>query len=70
VDYYERISSRSMEHYDFYYCFGLFKLAGICQQIYYRSFHGQTQDERFKVLGGVTTILEKAAMRVIEKSKL
>ncbi|MEN8246819.1 MAG: phosphotransferase family protein, partial [Thermodesulfobacteriota bacterium] len=64
VDYYEQISGRSMEHYDFYYCFGLFKLAGICQQIYYRSFHGQTQDERFKVLGGVTTILEKAAMRV------
>ena len=70
VEYYEQISSRSMGHYDFYYCFGLFKLAGICQQIYYRSFHGQTQDERFKVLGGVTTILEKAAMRVIEKSPL
>jgi len=70
VDYYEEISGRSMAHYDFYYCFGLFKLAGIAQQIYYRFYHGQTQDERFKVLGGVTTILEKAAKRVIEQSKL
>jgi len=67
---YESLSGRSMRHYDFYYCFGLFKLAGIVQQIYYRFYHGQTQDERFKVLGGVTGILERAAMRIIEKSKL
>jgi len=70
VDFYERISGRSMAYYDFYYCFGLFKLAGIVQQIYYRFYHGQTQDERFKVMGGVTGILERAAMRVIEKSRL
>jgi len=70
VDYYEQLSGRSMALYDFYYCFGLFKLAGIAQQIYYRFYHGQTQDERFKVLGNVTTILEKAAKRVIERSKL
>ncbi len=67
---YENLSGRPMRHYDFYYCFGLFKLAGIVQQIYYRSYHGQTQDERFKVLGEVTAILERAAMRVIDKSKL
>ena len=67
---YENLSGRSMRHYDFYYCFGLFKLAGICQQIYYRFYHGQTHDERFKVFGGVTAILERAAMRVIERSKL
>ena len=67
---YEKLSGRPMRHYDFYYCFGLFKLAGIVQQIYYRSYHGQTQDERFKMMGEVTAILERAAMRVIEKSKL
>lgn len=67
---YENLSGRSMKDYDFYYCFGLFKLAGICQQIYYRSYHGQTQDERFKVYGQVTGILERAAMRVIEQSTL
>jgi len=67
---YEELSGRPMTHYGFYYCFGLFKLAGICQQIYYRYYHGQTQDEHFKVFGGVTGILEKAAMRVIEGPKL
>jgi len=70
VDFYEQISGRSMAYYDFYYCFGLFKLAGIVQQIYYRFYHGQTKDERFKVMGGVTGILERAAKRVIEKSRL
>lgn len=67
---YEDLSGRPMGHYDFYYCFGLFKLAGICQQIYYRFYHGQTTDERFSVLGSVTAILERAAMRVIKGSKL
>ena len=67
---YEKLSGRPMVHYDFYFCFGLFKLAGICQQIYYRFFHGQTQDERFKVFGDVTGILVRAAMRVIEGSRL
>jgi aminoglycoside phosphotransferase (APT) family kinase protein len=67
---YKNLSGRSMKHYVFYYCFGLFKLAGICQQIYYRYYHGQTKDERFSVLGSVTGILERAAMRVIEGSKL
>ena len=70
VAFYEELSGRPMTHYDFYYCFGLFKLAGICQQIYFRYYHGQTQDERFKVFGSGTTILEKAAMRVIERSTL
>ena len=70
VAFYEQLSGRPMTHYDFYYCFGLFKLAGICQQIYYRYYHGQTQDERFKVFGHVTAILEKAAMGVIGGSKL
>jgi aminoglycoside phosphotransferase (APT) family kinase protein len=48
VDYYEKISGRSMALYDFYYCFGLFKLAGIVQQIYYRYHHGQTRTNASK----------------------
>ena len=34
--------------FSFYYCYGLFRLAGIVQQIYYRSYHGQTEDPRFQ----------------------
>ena len=37
-------------NFDFYFCFGLFRLAVIAQQIYYRFYHGQTKDERFKFL--------------------
>ena len=70
VAFYERLSCRAIEHYDFYLCFGLFKLAGIVQQIYYRYYHGQTQDPRFQKMGYVVGILEKTAMNIIEHSKL
>jgi len=63
-------SGRSFENFEFYYCFGMFRLAVIAQQIYYRYFHGQTKDKRFGVLIFVVHILERAAVKVIEESKL
>ena len=36
------------ENFDFYYCFGLFRLAVIAQQIYYRYDHKQTNNPAFK----------------------
>ncbi len=56
--------------FDFYFCFGLFRLAVIAQQIYYRYYHGQTKDERFKMLIIAVQALEETARNVIEKSKL
>lgn len=56
--------------FDFYFCFGLFRLAVIAQQIYYRYYHGQTKDERFKMLIIAVQVLEEIARNVIEKSKL
>ncbi|MFC2949663.1 phosphotransferase family protein [Virgibacillus sediminis] len=44
---YARKSGRNVAHMDFYLTFAYFKLAVICQQIYYRWKKGQTQDERF-----------------------
>ncbi len=38
VDYYGKKTCRDTEQFDFYYCFGLFRLAVIAQQIYYRYF--------------------------------
>jgi aminoglycoside phosphotransferase (APT) family kinase protein len=55
---------------DFYFCFGLFRLAVIVQQIYYRFYHGQTKDERFKSLIVVAHILEEQANRAMEQSGL
>lgn len=59
-----------IDHIDFYYCFGLFRLAVIAQQIYYRFYHGQTKDERFKLMIFAVHVLQEAAKKVIEASDL
>lgn len=41
-------SGQSVDNFPFYFCFGLFRLTVIGQQIYYRYYHGMTQDQRFK----------------------
>jgi len=61
VAFYEGLSGKTIENMNFYYCFGLFRLAGIAQQIYYRFYHGQTKDERFKMLIFAVQVLAKAA---------
>jgi aminoglycoside phosphotransferase (APT) family kinase protein len=63
---YSQQSGRPVQHFDFYYCFGLFRLAVIAQQIYYRYYHGQTQDERFQVLVQAVHVLDRTARQVIE----
>jgi aminoglycoside phosphotransferase (APT) family kinase protein len=60
----------SVDNSDFYYCFGMFRLAGIAQQIYWRFYHGQTKDERFKRLILAVQVLEKASRRLIARSSL
>jgi len=67
---YSEKSGRPVDNFDFYYCFGLFRLAVIAQQIYYRYYHGQTKDERFKTLIFAVQVLDKTARAVIEKSQL
>jgi len=63
---YEQQTGTACDHFAWYYCFGLFRLAVIAQQIYYRFYHGQTSDKRFQMLGFAAGILEKAAVRVME----
>jgi aminoglycoside phosphotransferase (APT) family kinase protein len=67
VKLYVQKSGRPIDNFDFYFCFGLFKLAGIAQQIYYRFYHGQTQDKRFQMLIFAVQILEKAAAKIVAK---
>ena len=59
-----------MNNFDFYFCFGLFRLAVIAQQIYYRFYHGQTKDERFKMLIIAVHLLEEQSNRTMEQSSL
>ncbi len=48
---YARKSGRDLSRMDFYLAFANFKLAVICQQIYYRWKKGQTKDVRFSTFG-------------------
>ena len=50
----------------YYYCFGLFKLAVILQQIYARYARGKTQDTRFAALNSRVAALGRAGAAAIE----
>jgi len=67
---YAERSGLPIPNFDFYLCFGLFRLAVIAQQIYYRFYHGQTKDARFKLLIAGVEVLEKSAQALIERSML
>lgn len=70
VDYYADRAGIRIDNYDFYYLYGLFRLAGIVQQIYYRYYHGQTQDKRFAAFVKMNELLEQMSLKVIAQSNL
>ena len=55
----------SVEHFPFYFCFGLFRLCVIGQQIYYRYYHGHTKDERFAGFLTKAHVLQKMCELII-----
>jgi aminoglycoside phosphotransferase (APT) family kinase protein len=65
VDRYASITGVDIDDMVFYYAFGLFRLAVIAQQIYYRFHHGLTTDERFAGFGVGARMLGDAAQQVI-----
>jgi aminoglycoside phosphotransferase (APT) family kinase protein len=67
---YSQATGYSMEHMDFYFCFGLFRLAVIAQQIYYRYYHGQTADRRFADCITWVRGLERMCQDLLERSGL
>jgi len=68
VERYLKKSGLKIDTFNFYLVFGMFRLAGIAQQIYYRYFHGQTKDKRFAMLIFAVQILEKEAKKIMLKS--
>jgi aminoglycoside phosphotransferase (APT) family kinase protein len=70
VEHYEEASGREVRSPLFYYCFGLFKIAVIIQQIYARFVRGNTHDLRFAKLGGVVAVLSHQAERAVEAGKI
>ena len=57
--------SLTPEQWRFYEIYGIFRLAVISQQIYYRWFHGQTSNEAFKVFGPVVHVAEQRVARIL-----
>ena len=53
------------ERWRFYEVFGLFRLGVICQQIWYRYFHGQTHNEAFARFGPAVGYLESRCRRLV-----
>ena len=70
VSYYMEKSGFQADNFDFYEIYGLFRLAVIVQQIYYRFYHGQTSDKRFAAFGHAANYLEKRCQRLITESSL
>lgn len=70
VAYYGEKTGLRVDNFDFYEIYGLFRLAVIAQQIYYRYHHGQTQNPEFAAYYGVTQYLEQKCLELIAKSAL
>ncbi len=70
VQQYAEKSGQPIRHLTFYYVYGLFKIAVIVQQIYYRYQAGYTQDPRFAQLNKFTEILCQTAWRSIQRDRI
>jgi aminoglycoside phosphotransferase (APT) family kinase protein len=53
------------DEWRFYEVFGLFRLAVIAQQIWYRYFHGQTHNDAYAVFGPAVAYLEQRCRRIL-----
>ncbi len=70
AEFYCRLSGRDMGNIVFYYAYGLFKIAVIIQQIYYRYQQGHTQDPRFASLIKGVGLCGRMAQMAIEKGRI
>jgi aminoglycoside phosphotransferase (APT) family kinase protein len=70
ADLYAQKSGRTPENIVFYYAFGLFKIAVIAQQIYFRFSKGFTADPRFSNLDKASELCCKLALKAIQTQKI
>ncbi len=70
VQQYALKSGREIDNLTFYFAYGLFKIAVIAQQIYYRFTHGHTTDRRFAELNKAATLCCDTAWRAIQNDKI
>ncbi|MEM1326887.1 MAG: phosphotransferase family protein [Bacteroidota bacterium] len=65
VDYYLEKMGWQDVNMKYYYIFGMFRLAGIIQQIYYRYYHKQTTNPQFKTFGIAVDMLHTYCLKLI-----
>ncbi|MDN3399252.1 phosphotransferase family protein [Psychrobacter sp. APC 3426] len=65
VDYYLQQSGLKIDNWTFYEVFGLFRLASIVQQIYYRYYHKQTTNPAFKNFWLIVHVLHAKCLKLI-----
>ena len=70
VEMYTKKSGQAVDDIVFYFVFGVFKIAVIVQQIYYRYSLGHTQDPRFKHLDKIVALYGLVAQQAIQKKKI
>tara|TARA_R110002012_G_scaffold320402_2_gene543964 strand:- start:71751 stop:72830 length:1080 start_codon:yes stop_codon:yes gene_type:complete len=70
VQQYALKSGRNIDHLTFYYAYGLFKIAVIAQQIYYRYKHGHTSDPKFANLNKASALCCNTAWQAIQKNQI
>ncbi|MEP2237402.1 MAG: phosphotransferase family protein [Maribacter sp.] len=70
VQQYALKSGRNIDNLIFYYAYGLFKIAVIAQQIYYRYKHGHTNDPKFAQLNKASELCCKTAWEAIQKKRI
>lgn len=67
---YAEKSGKDLTNLKFYYAFGTFKIAVICQQIYFRFVKGFTRDKRFANFNFFVNALGKIALSAIETDEI
>ena len=70
IDYYAEKTGYRVDDMSFYLIYGLFRLAVIVQQIYYRYHHGQTNNPAFAGFIHITNYLEKRCLKLIAASQM
>ncbi len=70
VEQYEIKSGKQVDHLVFYYVYGLFKIAVIAQQIYYRYKMGFTSDPRFANLNQASALCCNVALKAVQTNKI
>jgi aminoglycoside phosphotransferase (APT) family kinase protein len=67
IDYYFEKMNLPPRSFDFYEVYGLFRLAVIVQQIYYRYHHGQTRNPAFKRFWLIANYLNLRCLGIIRR---